>query len=136
MTITGYYNFIPRNYIHDFEVDIRIWGTTSFGPAVTTSTGRFENCLKLEYSAEATPVETLLYEIGAWNARDYTKDQNKALLEHLEDELNSELTKLLPSLMQNLNLQTMWLAPSVGPVKIETPNGIAELVDYDIKSAQ
>ena len=136
MTITGYYNFIPRNYTHDFEVDIRIWGTTSFEPAVMTSTGRFENCLKLEYSAEATPVETLVYEIGAWNARDYTKDQNKALLEHLEDELNSELTKLLPSLMQNLNLQTMWLAPSVGPVKIETPNGIAELVDYDIKSAQ
>ena len=27
----------------------------------------------------------------------------------------------------------MWLAPGVGPVKIETPNGIAELIDYGIK---
>ena len=134
MTISGYYSFIPKNYVHEFEAKVRIWGNTSFEPVVTTSIGRFENCLKLEYSTEATPVETLGYEIGEWKARDNTEDQNKALLEHLEDELNRELTVLLPMLMQNLNLRTMWLAPGVGPVKIETPDGIAELIDYEIKT--
>ena len=121
----------PRSYVHGFEAKVRIWNATSFEPVVTTSIGRFENCLKLEYSVEATPVETLLYEIGGRNAR-WDEGKHKSLLEHLEDELNSELTKLLTSLMQNLNLQTMWLAPDVGPVKIETPNGIAELIDYQI----
>ena len=30
----------------------------------------------------------------------------------------------------------MWLARGVGPVKIETPDGMAELIDYDIKPAE
>ena len=32
-----------------------------------------------------------------------------------------------------LELQTVWLAPGVGSVKIETPDGISELIDYAIK---
>ena len=135
MTITGNDNLHPEAYVHGFEAKVRIWGNTSFEPVVTTSIGRFENCLKLEYSTDATPVETLVYETGELRARN-TDQENKSFLEHLEDEINSELTKLLPSLMQNLNLQTVWLAPGVGPVKIETPDGIAELIDYDIKPAQ
>ena len=133
MTITGNENRNPETYIHGFEANVRIWGNTSIEPVVTTSIGRFENCLKLENSAEATPVETLVYETGELRARN-TDQENKSFLGHLEDEINSELTKLLPSLMQNLNLRTMWLAPGVGPVKIEIPNGIAELIDYEVKA--
>ena len=133
MAISGKDNTSPHDYVHEFETKVSIWGKVSFEPVVTTPIGRFENCLKLEYSTEATPVETLVYEIGEWKARDNTEDQNKALLEHLEDELNRELTVLLPMLMQNLNMRTMWLAPGIGPVKIETPDCIAELIDYEIK---
>ena len=100
---------------------------------VTTSIGGFENCLKIEFDVEATPVKTLVYKPGdLWASR--TRKEHNAFLELLEDELNGELTKLLSSLMQTLNLQTMWLAPGVGPVKIETPDGIAELIDYEIKT--
>ena len=58
---------------------------------------------------------------------------HRAFREHMQDEIHKELTMLLPMLMQNLNLQTMWLAPGVGPVKIETADGIAELIDYEVK---
>ena len=102
MTITGNDNRVPESYAHGFEAKVRIWGNTSFEPVVTTPIGRFENCLKLKYSVEATPVETLVYKPGELQ-RD--RQANRSLLEHLEVEVNSELTKLLPSLMQNLNLQ-------------------------------
>ena len=131
MTITGNENLNPEAYVHGFEAKVCIWGNTSFEPVVTTSIGGFENCLKIECDVETTPVKTLVYKPGELRANK-TAEANNAFLELLEDELNSELTKLLPSLMQTLNLQTMWLAPGVGPVKIETPNGIAELIDYQI----
>ena len=133
MTITGKDHTHPGNYVHGYEVKVRIWGSTSFEPVVTTSIGGFENCLKLGYSAEATPVKTLVYEIGEKKVRRH-REINESFLEHLEDEINRELTVLLPSLMQTLNLQTMWLAPGVGPVKIETLDGYAELIDYEIKT--
>ena len=37
------------------------------------------------------------------------------------------------AIMPELGFETVWLAPGVGPVKIETPNGIAELIDYEKK---
>ncbi len=55
-------------------------------------------------------------------------------LETVESEIREELNDLLMHLMPKLGLQTVWLAPGVGPVKIETPNGIAELIDYEIKA--
>ena len=39
-------------------------------------------------------------------------------------------------LLPRLKFETVWLAPNVGPVKIETFDGIAELIDYDIKPAR
>ena len=133
MTITGNDNFTPDAYVHGFETQVRIWGNTTIEPVVTTSIGGFENCLKIEFDVEATPVKTLVYKPDdLWASR--TRKEHNAFLELLEDELNGELTKLLSSLMQTLNLQTMWLAPGIGAVKIETPDGIAELIDYEIKA--
>ena len=34
--------------------------------------------------------------------------------------------------MLSLNLQTVWLAPGVGPVKIEGAEKTAELIEYHI----
>ena len=132
MILIGNENLNSMDYIHDFEVKIRIWGTTSFEPVVTTPIGKFENCLKLRYEAEPTPVVTLSYKKGEGHVP-RPEQADRAFLKHVQDEIRKELTMLLPMLMQNLNLQTVWLAPGVGPVKIETPNGIAELIDYEIK---
>ena len=35
-------------------------------------------------------------------------------------------------LMPNIRLETVWLAPETGPVKIEGVNGATELIEYDI----
>ena len=51
----------------------------------------------------------------------------------IESDIHVELTDLLMAIMPELGFETVWLAPGVGPVKIETPNGIAELIDYEIK---
>ena len=59
--------------------------------------------------------------------------QKKGYLEHLEHEINKELVVLVQMLKYNLKLQTMWLAPGVGPVQIETLDGYAELIDFNIK---
>ena len=54
-------------------------------------------------------------------------------LETIEWEIRKELTDLSMHLTTKLELNTVWLAPGVGPVKIETPSGVAELIDYEIK---
>ena len=126
MRISGKHHSDLPDYQHDFEAKVSIWGYASFEPVVTTPVGRFENCLKIVYGTETTPLETLMFEtFGAW--------PRPGLLEHLEHEINKELAVLVPMLKYNLKLQTMWLAPGVGPVKIETLDGYVELIDFDIK---
>ena len=51
----------------------------------------------------------------------------------IESDIHIELTDLLMAIMPELGFETVWLAPGVGPVKIETPNGITELIDYEKK---
>ena len=115
---------------HAFEAKVSIWGYTSFEPVVTTPVGRFENCLKIVYGTETTPLETLMFKPEPTNRL----NRLKGSLEHLEHEISKELAVLVPMLKYNLKLQTMWLAPGVGPVKIETLDGYAELIDYEVKA--
>ncbi len=126
MTMSGKHHNDLTGYEHDFESKVSIWAYTSFEPVVTTPVGRFENCLKIVYGTETTPIETLMFEtFGGWPIA--------GLQVHLEHEINKELVVLVRMLKYNLKLQTMWLAPGVGPVKIETLDGYAELIDFDIK---
>ncbi len=131
MTIGGEYDSEAPDYNHHVEAKVSIWGYTSLEPVVTTPVGRFENCLKIVYGTETTPLETLMFEVVRPG---FPAVARKGLDEHLEDEINKELAVLVPMLKYNLKLQTMWLAPGVGPVKIETLDGYAELIDYDVKA--
>ena len=58
----------------------------------------------------------------------------ESLLSLLELDIREELADLMLSMAPGLGFETVWLAPGVGPVKIETPNGIAELIDYEMKA--
>ena len=133
MTIGGKHHSDLPDYNHHVEAKVSIWGYTSFEPVVTTPVGRFENCLKIVYGTETTPLETLMFETVEV-ALGVSAEAKKGLVEHLEHEINKELAVLVPMLKYNLKLQTMWLAPGVGPVKIETLDGYAELIDYEIKT--
>ena len=96
---------------------------------VETSAGAFEDCLKIQYEAKQPSYETDEFSV----VREIDTVFQDAKLKAVESEIREELTDLLTHLMPKLGLRTVWLAPGVGPVKIETPNGIAELIDYDIK---
>ena len=44
----------------------------------------------------------------------------KSYLNLLESDISKELTNLMISIMPELGFETVWLAPGVGPVIIET----------------
>jgi hypothetical protein len=116
-------------YIHDFEAEVVILGKTGDGRIlVEVSAGAFEDCLKIQYEAKLASYRTIKF-------RDlHGMISPKVYLETVESEIRNELTDLSMHLTTKLELQTVWLAPGVGPVKIETPNGIAELIDYEVKA--
>ncbi len=118
-------------YFHAYEAEGVISGKISDAPElVETSVDAFEDCLKIQYEASLTSYKTLEFkDVGviAMIAPD-------EYLKTVESDTRAELTNLLTHIKPRLGLQTMWLAPGVGPVKIETPNGIAELIDYEVKA--
>ena len=116
-------------YVHDFEAEVVVLGKTGEDrELVEVSAGAFEDCLKIQYEAELASYRTTEF-------RDlHRMISPKVYLETIESEIREELTDLSMHLTTKLELQTVWLAPGVGPVKIETPNGIAELIDYEIKT--
>ena len=94
---------------------------------VVTPAGKFEGCLEIEYY-ETPSVKTTEFQSDLI-PKEY--EEERALLEtKVHETAATEFLKL----MLNIPLGTLWLAPEVGPVKIETPSGIAELIDYDIKT--
>ena len=108
--------------------EVVILGKTGDGRIlVEVSAGAFEDCLKIQYEAKPASYRTIEFR------NLHRMIAPKVYLKTLESEIRNELTDLSMHLTTKLELQTVWLAPGVGPVKIETPNGIAELIDYDIK---
>ena len=55
-------------------------------------------------------------------------------LELFEAELRKELTTLFKDGLPRMQLGAVWLAPDVGPVRIERADGISELISYDVKT--
>ena len=122
------------SYIYDYNTKGTILGRASDNwESVETPAGSFEDSIRIQYEAKLTSFTMVEFQDL------FPGDGNPfidAAREAIESELLNELTDLLPHIMAKLGLQTMWLAPGVGPVKIETPDGIAELIEYDIKPAQ
>ena len=130
MTLRGRHNThnVGTKFTHVLEARSLISARINDGrQTVVTPAGRFENCLEILYyetpSVETTEFRSDLIPI------EYGEE--RALLEtKIHETAATEFMKLLP----NIRLGSLWLAPGVGPVKIETPNGIAELIDYEVKA--
>ena len=98
--------------------------------AIETPMGVFENCLQIQYKAEQHDIEIKNYEHAhEWFGNEIFKDM-------LERTLHIEMSELYRRMTPYLQFPLLWLAPGVGPVKIETADGIAELIDYEIKPAR
>ena len=117
----------------EFYADTTIVAAIGNAPElVETPAGTFQDCLKILYEAGPVSIHTLQFvDISALGN---LGPPGRAELEAFELTLHDELTDVLNYLVPKLGLQTVWLAPGVGPVKIETPNGIAELIDYEIEA--
>lgn len=115
-------------YIHDFEAEVVIMGRVGDDrELIEVSAGEFEDCLKIQFEAKLKSYRTVEF-------RDIERMISpEVYLETIESEIRKELTDLSMHLTTKLELHTVWLAPGVGPIKIETLNGIAELIDYEIK---
>ncbi len=126
-----------KSDILDLEIQWEFYADTTIVAAignapelVETPAGTFQDCLKIQYEAGPISIHTLqFFDISALGN---FGPPGRAELDAFELTFRDELTDLLANLIPKLGLQTMWLAPGVGPVKIETPDGIAELIDYQI----
>ena len=115
-------------HIHAYDAEGVILGKVSDdSELVEVPAGAFEDCLRIQYEAKLTSYNTVEF-----------KDVTRILMpvayrKTVESDVREELTDLLMHLTSKLELHTVWLAPGVGPVKLETRNGTAELIDYAIK---
>ena len=115
---------------HSFESDVEILGSVEDLYSIVTPAGIFEDCLNIQYEAKPPSVRTSEFTDQA-EAPENVKIKRR---KHMEAEIRKELTTLLTSVMPKLGLESVWLAPGVGPVKIEGAEGRAVLIDYEVKA--
>ena len=110
---------------HSFEADVTISGIAGQPESIVTPAGDFENCLKIQYEMTRMSFETTKF-TAAWLVFEQRK------LELFEAELRKELTTLFRDGLPRMQLGAVWLAPDIGPVRIERADGISELISYDV----
>ena len=112
---------------HSFEANVTISGMAGQPESVFTPAGAFEDCLRIQYE-----MTRLSFKTTEFNARALVFEQRQ--LEFFEEELRKELTTLFKDALPRMQLGTVWLAPGVGPVRIERADGISELIAFDVKT--
>ena len=112
---------------HSFEADVTISGIAGQPESVVTPAGAFQDCLKIQYE-----MTRLSFETTEFTAFQPVFEQRK--LELYEAELRKELTTLFRDGLPRMQLGAVWLAPDIGPVRIERADGISELISYDVKN--
>ena len=113
---------------HSFEANWVISGTAGYRESVETPAGNFDSCLKIQYEARQS-VEF------KWGADEIAQEIWEDIWRDREKPIREELAAVFAHLMPNLILETVWLAPGVGAVKIESAETAAELVEYHLAEA-
>ena len=112
--------------LHSFEADVTISGIAGQPESVVTPAGAFANCLKIQYEMTRLFLKTTEFTVSR-------PVFEQKLLDLYENELSKELTTLFRDALPRMQLGAVWLAPGVGPVRIERADGISELISYDVK---
>ncbi len=113
--------------LHSFEADVTISGIAGRPESIVTPSGAFEGCLKIRYE-----MTRIYFETTEFNTSWLLFEQKELKL--YEAELRKELTTLFRDGLPRMQLGAVWLAPDIGPVKIERADGISELISYDVKT--
>ena len=121
---------VPMEWQHSFESDVEILGSVEDLYSVATPAGIFEDCLNIQYEAKPPSVKTKEFT----DLREGPELQKRKFRKHMEVEIQKELTTLLTHVIPKLGLESVWLAPGVGPVSIKSAEGTAVLIDYEVKA--
>ncbi len=112
---------------HSFEADVTIWGIAGQPESTVTPAGVFSDCLKIRYEMTRLSFKTTEFSAAALFFE-------QRLIDLYEKELRKELTTLFRDGLPRMQLGAVWLAPDVGPVRIERADGISELISYDVRT--
>ena len=110
---------------HTFEANWVITGNAGYHESVETPAGNFNDCLKIRYEAKQS-VEF------KWGTDDLAQEIWEDIWRDREKPIREELEAVYADIMPNLIPETVWLAPGVGPVKMEGAERTAELVEYHL----
>ena len=103
---------------------------------VVTHAGRFENCLEIQYHPTPFQIETTDLEVsvdgGFGQAAEFPKVW-KEIRKYVEAEIPKTAETEIRKAMPHFQSASLWLAPEVGPVKIQDASGISELIAFDVK---
>ncbi|MDE0297778.1 MAG: hypothetical protein OXN17_04040 [Candidatus Poribacteria bacterium] len=130
MKLSGSHKTITS--VHSFEAIGVVSGGVGHADSVETSAGTFANCLKIQFRGRLQSVKTTGFQ--HLFPRPLPMGVSEGFFRLLESEIHQELTDLMKSVTLELGLETVWLSPGVGPVKKETQNSIADLIDYETHS--
>ncbi len=115
---------------HSFESDVEVLGRVRHPHTVATPAGIFEDCINIHYEAKPLSVKTKEFT----DQREAPEDVKRKFRKHMEAEIREELTTLLTRVMPKLGLESVWLAPGVGPVRLKSAEGTTVLIDYEVKA--
>ena len=137
LRFSAVHNIAPQWFSHSLEAHLEIWAKIGADrTSIVTPAGTFEDCLEIHYQPTPFQIETTELEVsvdgGFGQAAEFPKVW-KEIRKYVEAEIPKtaafEFLKAMPPVQSG----SLWLAPEVGPVKIEDASGISELIAFDIK---
>ncbi len=131
------HSLTPQWFFHSLDAHLEIWAKIGANRiSIVTPAGTFEDCLEIHYHSTPFQIETTELEVsvdgGFGQAAEFPKVW-KEIRKYVEAEIPKTAAIEFLKAMPPLQSASVWLAPGVGPVKIEGAEGTAILIDYAIK---
>ena len=126
----------PQWFFHSLDAHLEIWAKIGANRAsIVTPAGTFEDCLEIQYYQTRFQIETTelnLPRLGGAQAAEFPRVW-KEIRKYVEAEIPKTAETEIRKAMPHFQSASLWLAPEVGPVKIQDSSGISELIAFDIK---
>ena len=101
-----------------------------------TPAGTFEDCLKIQYHQTKFQIDSTKLRVFLSQAEEAGElpEVWKEIREYVEAKIRETAETEIRKAMPHVQHGSWWLAPEVGPVKIQDASGISELIAFDVKS--
>ncbi len=130
------HNIAPQWFSHSLEAHLEIWAKIGANrTSIVTPAGTFEDCLEIHYYQTRLEIETKKLTLSSCddiNVREFPQVW-KEICKYVEAEIPETAATELRKAMPPVQSASLWLAPEVGPVKIQDASGISELIAFDVK---